>query len=81
MASGQPIYFVLTANEDGIRIEAITQEDLTRRLDQNYYGEDVEWDRALAPHRDLQATATKVIIKGKIVVPIAEERVIHHRLP
>jgi hypothetical protein len=63
-------YFVIKCSEDGdVSFERLDAAELTKRLSQDYYGEDVEWSGS-APDPDSQYWGKRaVIIKGELVTP------------
>ena len=83
------MYFLIHSGEDGINIEALTQEEVLKRITPNedgetYYGVDVEILKNI-PSIDKGYFVTNkedsiLIIKGEIIVPRAVNMVTKYTL-
>lgn len=67
-------YFILTASEDGGHAECISRSELLKRLNEDYWGSDVEFQTSFPSNKDMNYWGGKVvIIKGDVVAPKAVE--------
>lgn len=65
-------YFVLVPGEDGLRTYAMDEAELVKRLNESYWGEDVEFVDRVPPNADSNYWGRIiVIIRGSVVVPKA----------
>lgn len=73
-------YFIITAGEDGGRIEAVNKETLLKRLDTNYYGNAEFLDRITESDFNYWGDGEMAIIKGSLVTPKPVETVTRHMI-
>lgn len=68
------MYLVINATNSGLKVEQIDRETLERRLNEDWYGERVQFLSA-PPERVFGAWPEDaiLIIKGEIVTPTAQE--------
>jgi len=78
-------YFIINVG-DGAMLERLSKDELEQRLDDNYYGEDIEYLERETGYKqgidrwDLMANRGLLIIKGELVEPI-EKPIIKWKVP
>ena len=66
-------YFVIHNSDGDTTVEAVNKEELLERIEENYYGEVLPFDR-LPQNNDTNYWGNRIlIIKGKIVSPVAKQ--------
>ena len=70
-------YFVISDSEGDTFIDLVSEETLLKRLEEEYYGEDVKFKSSFGDSEELNQI---LIIKGEIVVPTPVKKVIKYRM-
>lgn len=68
-------YFVISNTDGDTYVQEVSKQELEDNLNEDYYGEDVEF-LSKTPHDDTNYWGEKyLIIKGTVIVPKAKEKV------
>ena len=67
-------YFIISNSDGDTIVEAVDKDTLLERIDEGYYGSDTGVLKELPKERDTNYWGENIlIIKGKVVSPVAEQ--------